>query len=506
MPASLPHQAYKVNQLQQYEADAAQAIGLNLYQLMERAGTAVFNNIRQYYPSAHRILVIAGKGNNGGDGYIVARLAHQAGINVKVVVDAKREQIQGDALQALKFLEQCSVAIYFDLSTAKKVDFIADYQGELIVDCLFGIGFRGELSPALITLIEAINNKNCLRVAVDVPSGLNADLGVVTPTAVKADLTITLIAYKQGLLTGQAANYVGELVLETLAINTAFAQLQSAECFRQNTDSLPLLRKRLPASHKGSIGMMLAVGGDSTFTGAICLTCEVALRAGAALVSVCCHEYSRNILLSRQPELMVVANCSQTLASTSVLAKVKSVVLGPGLGRGAWSEQLFNTVINLSQAKVIDADALYFLAQQPIFSNNWVLTPHPGEAAALLNCSVAEVELDRFFAVREIAKRYGGICVLKGAGTLISDGTTIWVNTTGNAGMTSGGMGDVLSGIIGALILQTTDLFQAARLGVYIHGRAADIIAKKHGQIGILASDLYPEVQRLINNESSLRG
>ena len=504
MPASLTHHAYKVNQLQQYEADAAQTIGLNLFQLMERAGSAVFNNIRQYYPAAHRMLIVAGKGNNGGDGYIIARLAHQAGLNVTTVVCAERRQIQGDAFTALTLLEEHAVPIHYCLSVKHKTKIINDFKGELIVDCLFGIGFSGVLSKELNQLITVINNKNCTRVSVDVPSGLNADFGTITPIAIKADLTVTLIAYKRGLLSAQAANYVGELILETLSVNSALAELTPTHCFRQNKANLPQLIPRAHTSHKGSIGMMLAAGGDSTFTGAICLASEMALRAGAALVSVCCHEHSRSVLLSRRPELMVVANCGKTLASSTLLEKVKSVVIGPGLGRNVWSKAVFEAAINIESDKVIDADGLYFLANNMYKSNKWILTPHPGEAAQLLGCGIADIELDRFFSVKAIAKKYGGICVLKGAGTLISDGQNTWINTTGNAGMASGGMGDVLSGLIGALILQTESLFQAARLGVYIHGLAADIIAKQQGQIGILASDLYPEVQRLINSECNL--
>lgn len=506
MPMSLTHHAYKVNQLQQFEADAAQAIGLNLFQLMECAGQAVFNNIRQFYPAAHRVLIVAGKGNNGGDGYIVARLAHKAGLNVMVVVVTERHHIKGDALTALELLENCDVPIYFSATTTANIAVIESFQGELILDCLFGIGFNGALSSEFIDLVEAINKQNCVRVAVDVPSGLNADLGIVAETAVHADLTVTLIAYKRGLLSGQAANYVGKLVLATLSINASFAGLTSSHCLYQDKANLPQLTSRQPTSHKGSIGMMLAVGGDRTFTGAICLASEMALRAGAALVSVCCHEQSRAILLQRQPELMIVANCAQTLASSTLLDKVKSVIIGPGLGRNAWSESLFEAAINIESEKVIDADGLYFLAQNKRKSSHWILTPHPGEAATLLSCSIDEIELDRFAAVKAIARQYGGICVLKGAGTLISDGETTWINSTGNAGMASGGMGDVLTGLIGALILQTPGLFQAARLGVYIHGLAADIIAKKHGQIGILASDLYPEVQHLINSESNFLG
>ncbi len=503
MSTSLTHQVYKVNQLQQYEADAAQAIGINLLQLMERAGAAVFHNIRQHYPSVHRILVLSGKGNNGGDGYIVARLAHQAGMNVTVAVNALRQQIKGDALHALSLLEQYPITTTFSAQASEVSDVVKNFNGELILDCLFGIGFQGQLSPSLIQLFADINNKNCLRMSVDVPSGLNADLGIVAPIAVKADLTITLIAYKTGVLTGQSVNYVGELYLETLGVNEALAQFTSTQCFRLAHSQLPTLPKRQAASHKGSIGMMLAIGGHGDFTGAICLTSEAALRAGAALVSVCCHEQSRDILLSRRPELMVAASNAKELATTSCLAKVKAIVIGPGLGRGSWSKALFDLAINFHQRKVVDADALYFLAQSPRTTETWVLTPHPGEAAMLLACTTADIEADRFAAVKKIAQRYGGICVLKGAGTLVSDGQSTWINTTGNSGMASGGMGDVLSGIIGALILSSVDLFQAARLGVYIHGRAADIIAKKQGQIGILASDLYPEIQRLINAEVS---
>jgi NAD(P)H-hydrate epimerase len=339
-------------------------------------------------------------------------------------------------------------------------------------------------------------------VSVDVPSGLNADLGIATPIAVKADLTITLIAYKQGLLTGQSANYVGELHLETLEVNKTFAQFASTQCFRLANSQLLNLPKRQAASHKGSIGMLLTIGGHYDFTGAICLASEAALRTGAALVSVCCHQQSRNTLLSRRPELMVAASNAKELADASFLVKVKAIVIGPGLGRDSWSNALFDLAIDFPQLKVVDADALYFLAQKPRKQKTWVLTPHPGEAAMLLACTIADIEADRFAAVKKIAQGYGGICVLKGAGTLVSDGQSVWINTTGNSGMASGGMGDVLSGIIGGLILQTADLYQAARLGVYIHGRAADIIAKKQGQIGILASDLYPEIQRLINAET----
>jgi hydroxyethylthiazole kinase-like uncharacterized protein yjeF len=496
---SLTHHAYKVNQLQRYEADAGQAIGINLFQLMERAGSAVLNQIQQHFPAATKLLIVCGKGNNGGDGYIVARLAHQAGLAVTVLVNARRESITGDAQQALTLLAVLPVKIDFCPQSEAMAPVVAGFQGGVIVDCLFGIGFSGVLSLALVDLITQINNQPCPRVSVDVPSGLNADLGVVSSVAVKADLTVTLIAYKQGLLTGQAANYVGNLELETLGVNRALAALTLAACFRQSENNLPAILPRAPCSHKGNIGMLLAVGGFHAFTGAICLAAEAALRTGAALVGVCCHAKSRNTLLTRQAELMVLANSAESLNHSALLKKIKVIILGPGLGQELWSKALFNLVIKLPEPKVVDADALRLLGKSSLKTAQWILTPHSGEAAALLSCSIADIEADRFLAVKKIAQQYGGVCVLKGAGTLVSNGDIVWVNSTGNSGMASGGMGDVLSGIIGALILQSEDLFAAARLGVYIHGRAADIIAQKHGQIGLLASDLYPEIQRLIN-------
>ncbi len=496
---SLTHHAYKVNQLQRYEADAAQTMGINLWQLMQRAGAAVFQQIRDKFPQARELVIVCGKGNNGGDGYIIAALAYQAGLSVTVVVNGTRASIVGHAQQALNELEELSVNVTFFQDVELIQQAIKSFRGDLLVDCLFGIGFNEPLASSYVQLITEINNTQCPRVSVDVPSGLNADLGTVSTVAVKATLTVTLIAYKQGLLSGQAANYVGNLQLETLGANQALAQVTKAACLLQNKQNLPAMLPRQPCSHKGNIGMLLAVGGNQAYTGAICLAAEAALRSGASLVSVCCHEISRTTLLTRRPELMIAANSAKTLSHSSAIEKAKSIILGPGLGQDNWSLALFDFVMQLPQPKIIDADALRLLAKKPIKNNQWVLTPHPGEAAALLACSIAEIEADRFSVVKKIALQYGGICVLKGVGTLISDGITVWVNSTGNPGMASGGMGDVLSGIIGALILQTSDLLSAARLGVYIHGLAADIIAEKHGQIGLLASDLSPEIQRLIN-------
>lgn len=503
MAQSLTHHVYKVNQLQRYEADAAKSINISLYQLMKRAGVAVFEKIQQKYADVSRILIVCGKGNNGGDGYVIARLAVKAKLEVQVVVNTQRENIQGDAKQALTELENTIIEnnackVIFASSSPLAKNYVENYDGELIIDCLFGIGFKGSLLPADEMLIASINRALCYRVSVDVPSGLDANVATAGSVAIIADITVTLIAYKQGLLTGQAANYVGELYLASLGVNNALAGLTATQCFYQSKITLPQLPRRIANSHKGSIGTLITVGGNEGYAGAIRLCSEAALRTGSALVGVCCHKNATASLQSR-PELMAIANSAQSLMTNKLLAKMKAVVIGPGLGQDEWAKQLFESILLLPAIKVLDADALQLLAKHPK-QQDWILTPHPGEAAALLSCSVADIEADRYSAVATIANTYGGICVLKGAGTLISDGHSIWVNNTGNAGMASGGMGDVLSGIIGSLAMQMPNLLDAARLGVYIHGRAADIIAQENGMIGMLASDLFPKIQQLVNN------
>ena len=267
----------------------------------------------------------------------------------------------------------------------------------------------------------------------------------------------------------------------------------------------PKLPQRKPASHKGDIGLLLAVGGGEGLPGAIRLASEAALRSGAALVSVCCAQQNQALVFNGRPELMLAPNTAELLIQTKVFNKANALLLGPGLGRSHWAEALFSLVNNDLKAQrriqVVDADGLYFLAKQPDVHSQRVITPHSKEAAMLLNCTINDIEQDRFAAVEQLVQKYGGICVLKGAGSLVCNGQQTWINTSGNAGMASGGMGDVLSGIIAALSLQITDLFTAVKLAVYIHGKAADIVAQQQGQYGMLASDLFLPLQACISGK-----
>ena len=497
--ASLPQLAYGAKQVLENEAQVAKHQDIAMYDLMEMAGLSVFQSIQQYYPEIKSYFVICGKGNNGGDGYVVARLAHEFGIDVEVIVLAEESVISGDAKTALNKLKSSGITPHFCDEVSLVTAQIEHSNTALIVDSIFGIGFSGELSTSLTEMIKEINRHKAVKVSVDVPSGLCANLGTVTGVAVKSELTVTFIAMKKGLLTGQAANYVGNLKYADLGLERAFSEDVNTYIHIQIQENLPLIIEREPAAHKGNIGKVLAIGGNKGYPGAIRMSGEAALRCGASLVAVSCHSENRLNVFSSRPELMIAEPEISDLSKSEFLQSAKVIILGPGLGRDSWAKARFELAVSQSLPMVVDADALYFLADNRHKKDNWVLTPHPGEAARLLNCTVADVEKNRFEAVAEIANKYGGICVLKGAGTLVSDGTTIWINTTGNSGMASGGMGDVLTGVIAALMCQTGNIFEAVRLAVYIHGDAADKLADKYGKIGLLASDLFDELRLLVN-------
>ena len=512
---------YSAKQVLASESIVAKSQQLAMYELMERAGRAAFDVLQQRWPSAKSILVLSGKGNNGGDGFIIARLAHLANLQVRVLISCDVNTIKGDALTAYQAMLDEGVSDIFTENLAKH---ISEFSGDIIVDALFGIGFYGALTEPMQQLVASMNECQRAVLSVDIPSGLCATTGHVNEeNAVIADVTVTFIVYKQGLLTGQAANFVGDLVLADIGLGVAFTDFLVSDVLYQKCypllNNVSPLKKRLKTSHKGTIGQVLTIGGGDGMPGAIRLASEAALRSGAALVSVCCHQNNQALVFNGRPELMLAPSNAEQLTSSAVISKAKVIVLGPGLGQTQWSTALFdlivseiinvdsvksdtaraNETINKEKLLVLDADALTLLSQTSHFCSRWILTPHPKEAASLLGCNVAAIEADRFSAVRSIAQKYGGICILKGAGSLISDGSQVVINSTGNAGMASGGMGDVLSGIVAALVLQTNDYFAASCLAVYIHGAAGDIIANNNGQRGMLASDLFAPLQQLVN-------
>lgn len=507
MLTSVPQHAFEAKQVLENERIIAKQESIDMYALMEQAGAAVFQQVETLSLTKKSLLIVCGKGNNGGDGLVVSRLALQAGYQVTTLLVSEssltcNELYQADALRALVAL-QVNNGKVISISSVQQLNSIISTQTyAVVIDALFGIGFRGQLSSLFQGIIQSLNTLDGKKIAIDVPSGVNATSGHIDSVAFNAETTISFIAAKQGLYTGQAVNYTGEVIHASLGLHKAFVEFVNTEVFIQRMDNLPLFTKRKKTTHKGHIGLLLAIGGNKGMPGAIALASTAALKTGAALVSVASHKNSQLIVHSNQPELMIAGTDVEDIEKNAMLEKTKMLLIGPGLGLDTWAVSLFNHALTFRDKEklmVLDADALTLLSQTQHFYQHWVLTPHPGEAARLLNCQVADIEKDRFAAVRQIAKRYGGICVLKGAGSLVSDGAQCWINSSGNPSMASGGMGDVLSGIIAALLMQMNDKLAAVRLATFIHGFIADELVEKQGPIGLLASDIINHIPEKLN-------
>jgi NAD(P)H-hydrate epimerase len=479
---------YCTAQIREAERYAIDELGIPGRELMRRAGYALFEQIRRRWPEQDMITVFCGAGNNGGDGYEVAALALQANYRVTVYALADPHGLPGDALGVYQdFIKAGGSVSNFEAGQSK-------LHG-VIVDALFGIGLSREVGQDYALAIAAINASACPVIAVDVPSGLHAYTGSVLGCAVKADVTVTFIGLKCGLFTGEAPEYCGEIICNTLDIDAAV--LAAMPPFALLLDKIDLPR-RARIAHKGHFGHVLLIGGNLGYTGAIRLAGEAALRSGAGLVSIATRAAHSGLINISRPELMCHgAECGESLQA--LLRKASVAVIGPGLGQDDWAREMFSTVMASDKPCVLDADALNLLAEQPVRRENWVLTPHPGEAARLLDCNTRQISADRFAALADLHSQYGGTCLLKGAGTLMTGGETVYVGTTGNPGMASGGMGDVLSGLIGGLLAQGLSTEQATRLGVYVHGEAADSLAAEFGERGLLAGDLPERIRKLLN-------
>lgn len=485
---TLPIELFSAQQARDIDRKAQQQIPISDLQLMTAAAEAGFAAIQTHFPMVKKLLIVCGAGNNAGDGYLIAKFALQSGYQVQLVAVGAIEKLAGDAALAHQAFVEVGGVVLHDFASLDAVD--------LVVDALLGTGLDRPVMGSFAMAIDYVNNLSAQVLAVDIPSGLNADTGNVMGCVVQAGMTITFIVLKQGLFTGLAADYCGQILFADLQVG---AEIIATEDCQVSLLSMQKLAKRSACAHKGYFGHVLVVGGDYGYAGAAMLAAEAALNAGSGLVSVATRKQHAQQIHLACPELMGYA-LNQVSDITALLDKVTVLVLGPGLGQTAWAKELWAELIQYNMPKVIDADALNLLAESPCYADNWVLTPHPGEAARLLNCTTADILQDRFWAVRALQKQYGGVCILKGAGTLVTAGEHVYVNTTGNPGMASGGMGDVLAGIIGALLAQKYTLLEAAKIGVYLHGLAADKAAKQKGERGLRASEVLQFLRVVVND------
>ena len=484
---------YKATQVRELDQRTI-AGGIESFALMQRAASSAWHSFRSRWPQARSVTVLCGGGNNGGDGHVLAALAMQSGLKVQRLSLKPRDALSGDVARAA------------ELATAAGVGFEewhphTTLAGEVIVDALLGTGLSGEVEGSIKQAIKAMNTASQPVLALDIPSGISADTGAMLGTAVEATCTVTFIGDKIGLHTGDAPAYTGDIDFRPLGVKAqAFFDIPPTAWRLDDALLGEAFTPRSRTSHKGSLGHVLVMGGAPGFGGAALLASQAAARLGAGKVTLATAHEHITASLVRCPEVMVRAVRGGADAA-DLPASADVVVIGPGLGQESWGQAMLQSALKASSPLVVDADALNLLASRwpDLRRDNWILTPHPGEAARLLGCSVSDVQADRPEAARALQRARGGIVILKGAGSLIAGPSGLVVCPYGNPGMASGGMGDILSGILGALVGQFNSLEQSAWLGVMTHALAGDEAAKAAGERGLLASDLASYARVLIN-------
>ncbi|EMO2543872.1 TPA: bifunctional ADP-dependent NAD(P)H-hydrate dehydratase/NAD(P)H-hydrate epimerase [Acinetobacter baumannii] len=458
--------------------------------LMQQAAWSITQQLIVLFQKQNfkNIAVWCGQGNNAGDGYFIASYLKKAGFQVEIFAADLGEST--DLHHAVDFAKKNDVQVHQGFEVSKTFD--------CHIDALFGIGLNRELNGYWQHAIQQFNGQAGLKISIDIPSGLHANTGSTLSCAIRADHTFTVLGLKAGLFTGQGKEYAGQIHLINLI--PIDQELQPLAYLTPTHIKLP---KRLAFGHKGSYGHVLVIGGHEQMGGAVIMAAEAAFHAGAGKVTVVCHSNHHQAILSRAPNIMLRdINDFDENGIKEILSQVDAVCFGMGLGRDEWAHQIYQQWFNyLNQTShlevVLDADALWFLAKQPEkLSLHIYATPHPGEAATLLGCSTWQIENDRIAAIYALQQKYAGQWVLKGAGSLILE-DNLYICTQGNAGMGTGGMGDVLAGMIASLKAQFHKAVTLHEI-VTLHAQAGDQLAKQ-GMRGLQAYEMNQAITQVVN-------
>lgn len=487
-------------QMKQCDQNTIQMTGIPSAVLMERAALAVADVMEQEELDLSSVLVLCGSGNNGGDGFAIARILQERKRKVETVFVGKASSMTEETARQKQICENCNIKCVSNL-----------HHGEYttIVDAMFGIGLSRDVQGEYAQWIEWVNAQPAKVVAVDLPSGICADSGRIMGTAVHADITVTFAYRKPGQLLYPGAQYCGKLICRDIGIRAErFADLHPEHFLFTRED-----RNRIPArmaySNKGTYGKVLLIAGSDGMCGAGCLAAKAAYRSGCGLVRIFTPECNRIAMQSYLPEAMVTCyekNGPWKEQLMQAMAWADVAAIGPGLGQSLLSEQILEYVVkNFEKSLVIDADGLNLLAK----NKNWleehtqevIMTPHIGEMMRLTDRKIEEIQQELIWTAKQFAQKYQVICVLKDARTVVTDGKKVYINISGNSGMAVGGSGDVLTGVITGLLAQRMEVFEAASVGTYLHGLAGDAARDQKGSYGMLASDVADFIGEVLKEQ-----
>ena len=491
-------------EMRAYETNA-EYYGISLLQLMETAGRNVAEEITaRFNPKKTRVAIFCGSGGNGGDGFVAARYLKCYGFKVEVILATRAQNIAHESAKK-NWVALQPLRNGIPLKEVKDSALIPDVKADVVVDALLGIGLTGKLRPPIKQIVEKINSVDAFRVAVDVPTGINSDTGEVLGTAVRADLTVTFYKAKSGLI--KAKDHAGEVVVKNIGLP------YELERFVGPGDVALAVKPRRPEAHKGTFGRLFVIGGSSIFSGAPALAAMAALRTGVDIVSVAAPEKTAAVISSMSPALITIKLKGKHLNSGNLstleehLDSASAVVLGPGLGMHSETKEavkeVFEQLEEAGKPLLLDADGLKAFAEfKRKVELPLVLTPHAKEYEILTGNKLPTDLEERADAVQRMARKLGATILLKGPTDVITNGTEVKLNFTGNAGMTVGGTGDVLSGVVGGLLAMDADPFRAAAAGAFINGAAGDFVAAKRG-FHMIPTDLLEYIPKVMDDPMS---
>lgn len=480
-------------QMKQCDRNTTEHFGVLSLVLMERAALSVVEEIDAC--SLSQILIVCGFGNNGGDGLAIARLLWQKGHYVTVVMPPGEKKMSEETSVQMDILEKYGIPVCTE---------IPQQEFDIVVDALFGIGLTRDLAGVYLEYVQKMNDMRGMKLAVDIPSGINADNGAVMGEAFRADKTITFAFAKLGLMLFPGAEYAGEVIVKEIGIDRCSFLDAQPDVFYPEQKDLCEIPSRKTRSNKGSYGKILTIAGQKNMAGAAFLSAKASYLTGAGLVKILTAEENRVILQQLLPEAVLETYTDVPDDMADIISWASVLVAGPGLGMGEHAEAMIQKVLSCTEVPVIlDADGLNIVAKHPEWLKSAscpvIVTPHLGEMARFVHKDILVIQNHLLETAREFAAEYGVICVLKDARTITAlPGGIAWVNTSGNNGMATAGSGDVLTGILAGLVAQGMEPEFAAAMGVYLHGCAGDRQAKERGKYGLMAQDILEGIVHVL--------